>query len=610
MGGIEIWRDALEFLLLGAGSVQITTAVMQYGYRIIDDLLEGLTEYMKYKGIPSLKNLIGGASATIVDHQSIERDTILLPVFHYDRCIGCGGSKSGKRKAGLNRSRQSGMIQIQKQGRGKEFTEYIMDKVQERIRNPKLRNRVTTAEAAAGLFQDGMVVGMSGFTAVGYPKAVPLALAARAENGEKVGITLITGASVGDELDGALSRSGVIRRRYPYQTNKDVRSRINAGEIAYADIHLSAVPNMIRQGIFGKVDLAVIEAAAIDEAGNIIPTASIGCSDALAECAGQIIVEINTCIPKEVEGLHDIYKVERPPHTQPIPITGPGQRIGVPYIPCDPEKIRAIVFCDIPDGNSELKPADETMEAIARHLIAFLEKEVREGRLSNPLPPLQSGVGGVANAVLSCLEASDFTELTIYTEVMQDAVIRLIRSGKVKTASATALTISPSGKKEVFDGIEALKKKVVLRPEELSNSPEVIRRLGLIAMNTALEADLSGNVNSTHVNGIRIMNGIGGSGDFARNAGLTIFTTASTAKDGALSCIVPVVSHVDHTEHDVDVIITEQGAADLRGLTPFERAEAMIENCAHPSFRPQLWAYLAEQKARSPIGHGLGGSFV
>ena len=90
MGGIEGWSDALEFLLLGAGSVQVTTSVMQFGYRIIDDLLEGLSEYMKCKGIPAVKDLIGGAADTVVDHQSIERDTILFPVFNYDRCIGCG----------------------------------------------------------------------------------------------------------------------------------------------------------------------------------------------------------------------------------------------------------------------------------------------------------------------------------------------------------------------------------------------------------------------------------------------------------------------------------------------------------------------------------------
>ena len=475
----------------------------------------------------------------------------------------------------------------------------------DRIRRKELLERVVNADQAADLIRDGMTVGMSGFTAVGYPKAVPLALAEQARKGRNCGITLITGASVGDEIDGALSRAGVIRRRYPYQTNNAIRERINAGEIAYADMHLSRVPYLIRKGIFGDVDVAVIEAAAIDEEGGIVPTAAVGCADTLVRCAKTVIVEINTCIPKEIEGLHDIYFCEPAPATRPIPITYPGDRIGTSAIPCDPEKIKAIVFCDIPDGNSELKPADETMEAIAGHLIRFLEQEVQAGRLSNPLPPLQSGVGGVANAVLSCLEQSDFTDMTVYTEVMQDAVLRLIRSGKVICASATALTISPSGKKEVYDNIEEIKEKVILRPQEISNSPEVIRRLSLIAMNTALEVDLSGNINSTHVNGVRVMNGIGGSGDYARNAGLTIFTTASTAKKGTVSCVVPVVSHVDHTEHDIDVIITEQGAADLRGLTPFERAEVMIENCAQPDFKDGLREFLAKRKAQTVPGHGL-----
>ncbi|MCR4712558.1 MAG: succinate CoA transferase [Clostridia bacterium] len=477
--------------------------------------------------------------------------------------------------------------------------------VAERIANPALREKVVSPEEAALIVRDGMTVGMSGFTGVGYPKAFPRALAKRAKEGDPVGITLITGASVGDELDGELARAGVTKRRYPYQTNKDLRDRINSGEIKYVDIHLGQVPVWIRQGVFGKIDLAVIEASSIDEAGNIVPTASVGCADMLAKYAEKVVVEISTCIPKEIAGLHDIYSCEKPPFTKPIPITAPGDRVGIPYIPCDPDKIAAVIFCDVQDSNRELAPADEQMQAIAEHLIAFLEAEVKAGRLTDPLPPLQSGVGGVANAVLSCLEKSDFQDLTVYTEVMQDAVVRLIRSGKVKMASGTALTISPSMKADVFGDIENLKDKIVLRPEEMSNSPEVIRRLGLIAMNTALEADLSGNVNSTHVGGRRLMNGIGGSGDFARNAGLTIFTTASTAKGGTLSCIVPVCSHIDHTEHDVDVIITEQGAADLRGLTAFERAEVIIENCAHPDFRAELREYVARIKAGTPVGHGF-----
>ena len=485
---------------------------------------------------------------------------------------------------------------------GDEAAKCSRSEAAKRIRHEGLLSKVVTPAEAAALVKQGDTIGMAGFTAVGYPKAFPLALAARAEN---LGITLITGASVGDEIDGALSRAGVIARRYPYQTNKDIRNHINAGDINYVDMHLSQVPTWIKQGIFGNIDFAVVEAAAIDENGNIIPTASVGCSDTLVKVADKVIVEISTAMPVEIEGLHDIYTCEKAPNTKPIPITKPGDRIGTTYIPCDPDKIAAIIFSDIVDGNSELQPADETMQAIAEHLIAFLEKEVEAGRLSNPLPPLQSGVGGVANAVLSCLAESDFEDLTVYTEVMQDAVLKLIDSGKVKMASATALTISPSGKKAVFENIDKYKDKIVLRPEEISNSPEVIKRLGLIAMNTALEADLSGNVNSTHVAGKRIMNGIGGSGDFARNAGLTIFTTASTAKGGTLSCIVPEVSHVDHTEHDVDVIITEQGAADLRALTAFERAEVIIENCAHPNFREELRAALEKAKSGDPIGHGL-----
>ena len=120
----------------------------------------------------------------------------------------------------------------------------------------------------------------------------------------------------------------------------------------------------------------------------------------------------------------------------------------------------------------------------------------------------------------------------------------------------------------MFGNLERYKDKLVLRPQEISNHPEVVRRLGIIGINTALEFDIYGNVNSTHVGGTKMMNGIGGSGDFARNAHLAIFVTKSIAKGGNISSVVPMVSHVDHTEHDVDILVTEQGLADLRGLAP------------------------------------------
>lgn len=153
------------------------------------------------------------------------------------------------------------------------------------------------------------------------------------------------------------------------------------------------------------------------------------------------------------------------------------------------------------------------------------------------------------------------------------------------------MTLSSVWADRVFRNIGAYKDKLVLRPQEVSNHPEIIRRLGVIGINTALEFDIYGNVNSTHVGGTDMMNGIGGSGDFARNAFLSIFVAKSVAKGGAISSVVPMVSHVDHTEHDVDILVTEHGLADLRGLAPRERAPVVINNCCHPAYRELLSDY-------------------
>ena len=252
-----------------------------------------------------------------------------------------------------------------------------------------------------------------------------------------------------------------------------------------------------------------------------------------------------------------------------------------------------------------MREPDADMGAIASHVLCFLKNEIKSGRLPAPRPPFQSGVGGVANAVLMGLAKSDLENLTVYTEVMQDAVVALIDAGKVNSACGTALTISPAAREAFYAKIDQYKGKIILRPQEISNAPEVIRRLSVIAMNTAIEVDLAGNVNSTHIGGVNIMNGLGGSADYTRNSGLSVFSTASTAKNGAISCIVPHVSHVDHTEHDTEIIVTEQGIADLRGLTAYERADVLIEKCAHPKFRPELREYIREARAKAKGFHGI-----
>ena len=254
------------------------------------------------------------------------------------------------------------------------------------------------------------------------------------------------------------------------------------------------------------------------------------------------------------------------------------------------------MFTNQLDSPSTIVPPDEETVIMAQHLIEFLREEVKIGRLTNRLAPLQSGIGSVANAVLHGMLDSEFEDLEVYSEVLQDAVFDLMDAGKVNFASCCSITLSEEKMQQVFSNFEKYRDKLMMRPQEISNHPEIIRRLGLISINTALELDIYGNVNSTHVLGTKMMNGIGGSGDFARNARLAIFVTKSIAKGGNISSIVPFVSHVDHTEHDVDVIVTEQGYADLRGLAPRERVELIIENCAHPMYREQLRAYYEEAK--------------
>jgi succinyl-CoA:acetate CoA-transferase len=361
----------------------------------------------------------------------------------------------------------------------------------------------------------------------------------------------------------------------------------------YIDIHLSHVGQFVWGGFLGKLDVAVVEVAGIREDGSLIPSSSVGNNKTWLDCADKIILEVNSWQNLALEGMHDIYYgTQLPPNRKPIPIIGPADRIGETCFRCDTNKIIAIVETNHPDRNSAFAPPDENSRHIAEHILEFFGHEVKKGRLPKDLLPLQSGVGNVANAVMDQLQNAPYDHLTAYTEVLQDGMFNLLRSGKMRFASATALSLSPDAADEFNTHAALYHDRIVLRPQEISNHPEVIRRLGIIAMNGLIEADIYGNVNSTHIRGSSIMNGIGGSGDFARNSWLSIFMTPSSAKNGAVSCIVPMATHVDHTEHDVQVIVTEQGLADLRGLSPKKRARVIIDNCAHPIFKPALNEYL------------------
>jgi acetyl-CoA hydrolase len=454
------------------------------------------------------------------------------------------------------------------------------------------------AAEAAEHIQNEQTVAFSGFTPAGAAKEVPKAIAVRAlalhAQGKPFRIGVVTGASTGKSLDGSLAQAEAIYFRTPYQNDPDLRKSINEGRTRFFDMHLSTLPQALRYGFLGPVDWAVIEACEVSETGEITLTSSVGAAPTFCRMADKIIIELNRFHPAALRGFHDVYEPADPPHRGPIPILHPGDRIGSTVVKVDPKKILGIVETSGPDEVGSFAAVSETTTRIGKNVADFLAAEIRRGLIPKSFLPIQSGVGDTANAILNAMgENPEVPAFDMYTEVIQDAVIALVKQGKVRFASGCSLTVSNPVLRDIYENIEFFRPRLLLRPQEISNSPEVIRRLGIISINTAIEVDIAGNVNSTHVLGRNMMNGIGGSGDFARNAFLSIFTCPSTAKGGKISTLVPLVSHLDSSEHSVQAIITEQGVADLRGKSPADRAKAIIENCAHPEYRGILKDYVA-----------------
>lgn len=458
-----------------------------------------------------------------------------------------------------------------------------------------------TAEEAAKFVKDGDVLGIGGFTPAGAPKDVPTAIAQMAERlhaeGKPFKVGMYTGASTGDSCDGALARAHAIEFRTPYQGNKDLRNELNAQGAHYFDMHLSELAQDLRYGFMPRPNIAIIEACQVTEDGEIVPTAGVGNALTFCNLADKIIVELNEAMPATMRGMHDMYEPLDPPMRREIPVYSPSDRIGTDCIKVDPKKIVAIVRTNRPNEVGKFSELDDTTKRIGDNVAKFLVGEMKAGRIPASFLPIQSGVGNIANAVLGALgDNKEIPAFEMYTEVIQDSVIGLMKEGRCKFASGCSLTIGADKLQDIIDHMDFFRDKIVLRPQEISNNPEVARRLGLITINTALEADIFGNINSTHVCGTKMMNGIGGSGDFTRNAYISIYTTPSTAKGGAISSFVPMVSHLDHSEHSVKIIITEHGIADLRGKSPIQRAHEIIDNCVDPAYRPMLREYLANAK--------------
>jgi len=463
--------------------------------------------------------------------------------------------------------------------------------------------RLSPEEAVAHI-SDGATVAFSGFGNVGAAKVIPRALAARARKqhmkGEPFKIRVLTGGASGVDIDEALAQARAITWRAPFQSAGTLRKQINRQEVEYVDMHLSHVPQTVSSGFFGKVNLAVIEATEITPDGRVYLSTSIGASPTYLKCADRVLIEINRYHSPRLREMADISILPPPPRRYTPPILDPMTKFGSSYAIVDPKKVIGIVESDEPDYVDPPGSADATSYRIADHVIRFLFDEMHAGRIPEDFLPVQMDIGTVADGVLAALGRNPYIPpFKVFNLVILDPMIDLMEQGKVVAASATSLSVSSDVLKRIYSRMDFFVPRIVLRPQEISNHAAIIRRLGVIAMNAAVEVDIYGNVNSSHVYGTDIINGVGGSSEFTRNSYLPIILCPSVAKGGKISCVVPMCPHIDSNEHSVRVIVTDQGLADLRGLAPKQRAEAIIRNCAHPAYRDYLYRYLEGSR----VGH-------
>ncbi|MBO4370570.1 MAG: acetyl-CoA hydrolase, partial [Paludibacteraceae bacterium] len=319
---------------------------------------------------------------------------------------------------------------------------------------------ILTAEEAANLIQNGDILGFSGFTPAGAPKEVSKALAERAEalhaQGQAFKVGMYTGASTGDSTDGALARANAISFRTPYQSNKDLRNSLNSPDGAqYFDMHLSELAQDMRYGFLPKPNWAIIEVCDINDKGEAVLTSGVGISPTIARLADKVIIELNERHPKSLRGIHDIYEPADPPCRKEIPIYKPSDRAGSPILKIDPKKIAGIVKTNRKDEVGGFTAPDEITSRIGKHVVEFLTGELRAGRIPASFLPIQSGVGNIANAVMAELgESKEIPAFEMYTEVIQDSVIGLMKEGRIKFASGCSLTVTDPVLQEVYDNMD------------------------------------------------------------------------------------------------------------------------------------------------------------
>ena len=349
-----------------------------------------------------------------------------------------------------------------------------------RVKNTQFINKIMSARDAAALIPNGAMVGFSGFVGSGCPLVVPVEIANRAKElhakGEEYQIKALSGASTDINLDGVLAEADAVSFRSPFITDRNMRGNINTNKTQYLDMHLSTLAQQVEAGFFGKLDFAVIEIIGVTEDGKLIPSTSIGNNQVWLNVADKVILEVNHFQPEQLEGVHDVVTLGKPPYRVPLEIKDVRDRIGTPYMTVDPDKVVAVVITETTDRVNKFTPLDDISKAIGDNVVQFIKQEEAAGRLpKDKLLPLQSGIGNVANAVLSGLKRAGYKDLVCYSEVIQDGLLELLKDGVVEMASAASLSLTPKQAKSsaimwifIASILCCVRKKFLTRPKSFA----------------------------------------------------------------------------------------------------------------------------------------------
>ncbi|MCG3109079.1 hypothetical protein L3N51_01369 [Metallosphaera sp. J1] len=447
------------------------------------------------------------------------------------------------------------------------------------------------------------VIAFGGMSGSSVPKEFPRAMAKLLEEDQGYSLTLLTGGATSEEFERSVSRiARIFHRRYPFLSGGEHRNLANSNVLQFFDYGLYKFNRMIRTGGLGEVDIAVIEGTAILEDCSVIPSLSLDSSLSFVRMAKRVIVEINESKPR-LDGLHDVYMED-----SPIPLRRVWQRIGDIKLRIPSSKIVAILLTEENDSSpGAYKSPGDAETKISDNILQFLSQEIKKG-FSRELYErgdliLQPGAGSLSSKLEERLSQFGL-RVDVWAETLP--VKWALHAGDyAKHVSSSALFALHGEEKYLHEFYETRDfKNVILRGQNVTNNPEVIQRLNLVSILQAINVDVYGNANISHIHG-KIYNGVGGSVDFAPNAYITVIALPSTTGDGKISRIVPMTTHVDIPEHYVDVVVTEQGYADLRGKAPLDRAKEIVERCAHPSFKDSLLRYLDRVKEVGHEGHDL-----